>query len=369
MKPITSISLLIAALICCGCANDMDPNQAANNEYDRLYMANCVFDTCDRNHDGVLTAEDLNKVTSTLYRADGERTIAKFGADVYRDNFIELYQTPPNNIGGELIPNLVYKRVGDQLLMMDIYMPEKRSSEKIPVVMFVHGGGFWIGNKYIIRNDINPPTAQRLLANGIAVASINYRLLDRQTIFIKDCLSDGKDAFAYLNKNAESYGFDRNNMFVWGQSAGAHVALLLGLSDPKDLSGDAELNEFRIKPRATVAWYGVGFSSVSENMSDNKKISLSENLATLEKESNDITSLNYIDDQDPPVLHLVGDKDSQLLYESSFILRDALTEGGVENELIIVKNAEHSWAGENLEPNLEDISEITSQFIINHIKN
>lgn len=368
MKTNLFTAMAFATLIGASCGNEASSDQAINDEYDRVYMANCVFKTCDRNGDGVATAEEVSKVGSTLYKADGERALAEFGGDLDKENFLKIYQTPPNNIGGELIPNLVYKTVGDKKLMLDLYMPTKRSGEKIPMVMFVHGGGFWIGHKYIIRNDINPPTAKRLLDQGIAVASINYRLLDRKSVFIKDCLVDGKDAFAYLNQNSDKYGLDTENMFVWGESAGAHVALLLGLSDPADLPGDAALSEYRIKPRAVAAWFGVGFSKVWDKMEDNKRISLSEDLEVLQKESDEIMSLNYIDAQDPAILHMVGDKDSKSLYESSFVLRDALTEAGVENELIIVKNSGHSWAGENLDPNLEEISDITAKFIVDHIK-
>ncbi|MFI3249190.1 MAG: alpha/beta hydrolase [Rikenellaceae bacterium] len=366
MKSNIVISILFASLICSSCIQETDSNDVAN-EYDRIYMAKCVFDTCDRNNDGVITADDLENVTSTQYKADAERAIAKFGGDIDRDNFLEIYQTPPNNIGGDLIANVLYKTVGEKQLMLDIYMPKNRSKGGIPVVMFVHGGGFWIGHKYIIRNDINPPTAKRLLELGIAVVSINYRLLDRKSVFIKDCLSDGKDAFAYLNMNADKYGFDSENMFVWGQSAGAHIALLLGLSDPEDLPGDEVLSEFRVKPRATVAWYGVGFSQVYDNMFDNKRLSLSEEIATLKEESDAIMSLNYIDAQDPPVLHMVGAQDNLVPIESSRLLQKHLNNSEVPNELIFVENAGHSWAGEDINPDLDGIADITAKFIVNHI--
>ncbi len=367
MKIGKNILLAFTTIGIIGCCGDTESQQLANDEYDRVYMANCVFKTCDHNHDGFITSEDVTKVGSTLYKEEGERALANLGENIDKERFIEGYQIPPNNIGGEVIGNIKYKSVGDKQLMMDLYMPENRSGADVPVVMFVHGGGFWVGHKYIIRNDINPPTVKCLLANGIAVASINYRLLDRETTFIKDCLVDGKDALAFLNKNADKYGLDRENMFVWGQSAGAHVALLAGLSDPQDLPGDADLVASRVQPRAIVSWYGAGMVDVYEDMFENKRFSLSEDISVLEQEVASIVSLNYIDDQDPPVLNLIGDKDMQLLIDSSYVLQDHLTKGGVSNELIIVKNAGHSWSGVDLEPNIEQIAEITTKYIVDHI--
>lgn len=65
-----------------------------------------------------------------------------------------------------------------------------------------------------------------LLANGYAIASINYRLSSdaKFPAQIEDC----KNAICWLRANADKFSIDPNNIGVWGHSAGGHLAALVG---------------------------------------------------------------------------------------------------------------------------------------------
>jgi len=103
--------------------------------------------------------------------------------------------------------------------LMDLYYP-KSGNGPYPIVVWIHGGGWLIGNKD------NAPK-EELLDDGIAVASINYRL-SSDAIFPAqqdDCF----EAVQYLRNHAKELNIDTNKMGLWGASAGGHLAALVGI--------------------------------------------------------------------------------------------------------------------------------------------
>ena len=107
----------------------------------------------------------------------------------------------------------------------------------MPVMIFTHGGGWGGGNKYKILGAPFIGTLQTLLNNGIACATIDYRLtrLGKSTAY--DCVVDCKDAARFLMKNAKKYGLDVHRMGVWGGSAGGHLSLMTALAANNTLKG------------------------------------------------------------------------------------------------------------------------------------
>jgi acetyl esterase/lipase len=97
---------------------------------------------------------------------------------------------------------------------------------KTPLVIFIHGGGWSIGDKGNDRSD----KAGFYTGKGYAYASLNYRLVpaarpDGQA-------ADIADGIAYLRRDAARLGFDPDRIMLMGHSAGAHLAALVS-SDPR----------------------------------------------------------------------------------------------------------------------------------------
>ncbi len=114
---------------------------------------------------------------------------------------------------------LEYARVGELPLRMDLHVPA--SAGAVPVVIYIHGGDWMFGN----RSGKHPLF---LLQEGIAVASIDYRLAPgfRFPAQARDC----HDALVFLHENAARYRIDPARIGVMGESAGGHLAALLGLA-------------------------------------------------------------------------------------------------------------------------------------------
>lgn len=108
---------------------------------------------------------------------------------------------------------------------LDLYLPE--SDKPVPVLMWIHGGGWMIGDRSWYRE-----VGRRFAEQGIGFAAVSYRLSPgvKHPAHIEDCAA----AFAWLHANVREHGGDRDRLFVSGQSAGGHLTALLA-SDPKYL--------------------------------------------------------------------------------------------------------------------------------------
>jgi acetyl esterase len=101
-----------------------------------------------------------------------------------------------------------------------LYAP---SHEKLPVLLYFHGGGFVIGS--IETHDILCRELARL--SGAAVVSVDYRLAPEHRF--PTAQNDAWDALQWLAKNGEALGLDAKRMAVGGDSAGGTLAAVCAL--------------------------------------------------------------------------------------------------------------------------------------------
>lgn len=113
----------------------------------------------------------------------------------------------------------------DPLQRLDFWTA-KDTAKPAPIVIFVHGGGWKRGDK---RNATGADKVTHYLAQGYAVASVNYRLVPAAKV--EDQAADVAAAFAWLRSNAAKLGIDPKRMVLMGHSAGAHLVALVG-TDP-----------------------------------------------------------------------------------------------------------------------------------------
>ena len=134
-------------------------------------------------------------------------------------------QPAPANARFETHANLTYysgEGADKYRHRLDLYVP--KGQKDVPVMMFVHGGGFTVGIK-----DQYAFVGQVFATYGIATAVISYRLAPR-TVY-PDNVLDTARAFAWLRAHVAEYGGRADKIFISGHSAGATLIALLG-SDP-----------------------------------------------------------------------------------------------------------------------------------------
>jgi acetyl esterase/lipase len=106
--------------------------------------------------------------------------------------------------------------------VLDIWMPDGATGP-VPLVIFVHGGGFAGGDKSM---EIEVGNVVAVLAAGYAAASLNYRLSGEARF--PAAVQDVKAAVRFLRANASRYGLDPDRFAAWGESAGGYLVAMIG---------------------------------------------------------------------------------------------------------------------------------------------
>ena len=123
-------------------------------------------------------------------------------------------QTEPEGL--VKILDIPYINDGEKAHLLDIYYPEG-TTEKLPVIIDIHGGGWMYGYK-----EINKNFCLKLAEKGFLVASINYRLAGN--VLFDDQIRDIFASLKWLNENLKDYPADTDNIFLAGDSAGGHFS-------------------------------------------------------------------------------------------------------------------------------------------------
>ncbi|MEI9996204.1 MAG: carboxylesterase family protein [Rhizomicrobium sp.] len=125
----------------------------------------------------------------------------------------------------------------EDCLTLNVWAPAQHAA-KLPVMVWIHGGGFTAGSAAIPRYD-----GSRLAHRGVVVVSFNYRL-GRLGFFAHPALTEGPDfgledqlaALRWVRRNIAAFGGDAGNVTIFGESAGGDsVALLMILPQAKGL--------------------------------------------------------------------------------------------------------------------------------------
>jgi pectinesterase len=119
--------------------------------------------------------------------------------------------------------NLIYKSIGKRNLKLDLFFPCE-SKKPIPIVIFIHGGGWRSGDK-----SFQHPMANEIASNGFLCATIEYRLSPEAKY--PAAVQDIKSAIKWLKKNAAIYNADSSKVTLLGCSSGGHLASLCGVTD------------------------------------------------------------------------------------------------------------------------------------------
>ena len=145
---------------------------------------------------------------------------------------------------------------GVRPLELDLWLPPDGDGP-VPVVVFLHGGGWRLGSRHTRRPGVRrrrPDPFERLAQAGIAVASVDYRL-SGEAVWPAQ-LHDAKAAVRWLRARAGELGVDPDRIAAWGESAGGHLAELLGLTaGDAALEGDVGVTGPSSAVAAVVAWY------------------------------------------------------------------------------------------------------------------
>lgn len=257
---------------------------------------------------------------------------------------------------------MVYGEAGGQQLRLDVYRCPAPGTH--PAVLLIHGGGWYSGDKAE-----SQAVAERLNALGLACFAINYRLTPK-FVFpaqVQDCAC----AVRWVRAHAAEYGVDPKRLGAWGDSAGAHLALMLGTMPPAafadptdpnrrlsarvqcvvDLWGPAEFRDPARWPvfamKAAHGFFGGWPAAKSPVRAQASPVA-------------------YVTKTSSPILLVHGQRDILVPQQQSELMKAALDEAGVENRLIVVPGAGHNLQGASRQQR-EAIAATAAQWLKDHL--
>lgn len=215
--------------------------------------------------------------------------------------------------------------------IMDVYLPANRNNTT-PFAILIHGGG-WVGyGKEYIRE-----YQDSLLANGIAVASMNHRYANDSTIHYTQMLEDVDNALNYCIAHAKEWNTRKDYFVMTGVSSGGHLALLYGFTSPKKINAIVEFCAPTNLADTALLNYAVKTNLIDliQKMTG-KKYAEGKPLDPAFALSSPINHIKNI-----PVLIVQGNADLVVPYSQSVQLNQALEEKGIVHKLVTIPNAGH----------------------------
>ncbi len=256
-------------------------------------------------------------------------------------------------------------------LLLDLYLPPKPIRRPIPIILFVHGGGWSGGTR------TTGPDFERFFArDGFAMASIEYRLTP--SITFPANVEDVRTSVRWLKANAAAHGLDPDRICLWGTSAGGHLAAVAGLAPRGMFEGRDNLNQTstvrcvldaygptrfdvmdaqdeterptRQPPVVTIivgggrrgAAGGRGATPHDDPASPESRL-LGAAVQTVPERVRAASPITYVGKEAPPFLIMHGLSDSSVPHGQSLLLYDALKREGHDVTLRLVEGLPHTF--------------------------
>ena len=322
----------------------------------------------DKNKDGKLSREEFPERQRRLFEQidtdkDGFVTLEE---DIfYRNNRRRNTVNIPEGV--TVHRDLIYGRVGERELPLDLYLPPDTSSA-VPVVIWIHGGGWRGGSKG------NGGRALNMTKRGFAVVDVEYRL-SGEALFpaqIEDC----KTAVRWVRANAKKYNLDPDRIGAWGSSAGGHLVAMMGLTHDENVFETDDHSQYSSQVQVICNWFGpTDFlrmndfeGRIDHDAADSPESRLIGGPIQENKEkvaaANPIT---YVSKNDPPMLIMHGEKDQSVPYNQSELLYAAMQKVGLDVTLYKVVNADHGFRNAT-QDSAASLFEMSAQFLEKHLK-
>ena len=239
---------------------------------------------------------------------------------------------------------------------MDIYTPDGDTEINRPVILYMHGGSFYAGDKTMTDCvDFCESMAKR----GYVTASLNYRLStlsafifsqEEQYRTVLKAVADAKAAIRFFRKdfaNGDTYGVDSNTIFIGGYSAGGVIAIHLAYID-----NVSDLPTSPINVQNLVSVIGGDLEGDAGNDGYSSEI---QGVVSFAGGINDV---NWIDGNDEPLVSIQGTADVTVNYNcgpgtNNPLVLDLCGSGemhpradnvGLLNDKLIFNGTDHLWA-------------------------
>jgi acetyl esterase/lipase len=228
---------------------------------------------------------------------------------------------------------------------LDLYLP--RGEKDFPVLMFVHGGAWVIGDRKGYGF-----VGETLARNGIGTAVISYRLTP--AVQHPGHIQDVAKAFAWVKKNIAGKGGNPKELYVCGHSAGGHLTALLATDDTYLKAEGLSLGDIRgAIPMSGVYQILPGAFSAPIFGKDRDVVQKA-------------SPLEHISAGHPPMLIIYADKDFPTCDRMSMRMCNLLKEAKCEADLLEIKDRSHITIVGKMQRDDDPATKAVLEFIARH---
>jgi acetyl esterase/lipase len=255
--------------------------------------------------------------------------------------------------------------VGYRPLQLDLYLHADRRARAVrPLILWIHGGGWNRGDARGSGAFADwPRVLASLAARGYVVAAVDYRLSGEARFPAQ--VQDVKAAIRFLRSKAGAYGIDPKRVYLWGGSAGGHLAALAATTcgvaafDPVASTGrlpHSQAERATALPQSdcvqgAAIWYGV-FDLAAHGNEPGTALAPT-NMGSLlgcvgeacEAAERAASPTTYIKRDTPPMLLIHGTTDEEVSVDQTKRMAAQLGAAGLPVETLLIPGANHGWIG------------------------
>ena len=237
--------------------------------------------------------------------------------------------------GVEVLRDLEYAQVKGLSLKLDLYRPVGKPAAPMPLVIWVHGGGWKTGTK------AGCPVTW-LATKGYAVASLDFRLLPEHPWPAQ--IEDPIAALRWLRQESGKYGYDASRSAAMGGSSGGHVVALWGtLTLPAEDKVKAVVDMYGPTDLLTMPPNVLSAKRTRDDLAKaNGALLLGGVVMDQPERAKAVSALHQVSKDDVPFLIMHGMADPGVPVDQSERLHAALKAAGVESTLKLIPGAGHS---------------------------
>jgi acetyl esterase/lipase len=257
---------------------------------------------------------------------------------------IQIIPAHVDEISCRTLCDVPYRTVDGKDLHLHIMIPtlDHHCTERFPCIVYVQGSG-WMkqthGRELV--------QLARMAQRGYVVAIVQYRHSEWAPFPAQ--IMDTKYAVQYMMEHAEEYFVNTDQLILWGDSSGAHTALMTCLTRKHPKFQASELKEYPV--RCLIDYYGpidiseMQMEPTTQNHSgaDSPEGLLIGGKEVTKENAKDTIVTNYVtcEKKIPPVLIFHGSKDRIVPFGQSVLLYNALKDAQKQVECYQVYGADH----------------------------
>lgn len=234
---------------------------------------------------------------------------------------------------------------------LDLYIPNKAKKEKLPIIVFFHGGRWTDGSKNMYQF-----VGQAFAKKGYIVAIADYSKYPK--VKFPTFVEDGAKAIAWTHSNIAQHGGNPDNLFISGHSSGAHIGALI-TADERYLKAEGK------KSSIITAFAGLAgpydFVPEAEDLKD---------IFGPPEKYPEMTVTTFIDGKEPSMFLLWGAKDNAVWERNIILLREQIKRKKGQVETKIYPNLDHvdiisslTWFMRSKAPILNDVTEFFDKYL------